>query len=960
MSVVRYFILILLFTWHGLTAQDVSKYVDPFIGTGGHGHTFPGATVPFGMVQLSPDTRVDGSWDGCSGYHYSDTFIYGFSHTHLSGTGVSDYGDVLLMPMAGKPLLDSKDYGSGFSHDDEKASAGYYSVLLKKSGIKAELTASTRVGMHKYSFPKTGLNSVILDLQHRDQLTGFEIKIVNKKRIEGYRKSSAWAEKQELYFVIEFSQAMVKSEFNADRSKAGFTFLIKNQEPLLAKVSLSFCNQTGASENMFSEIPGWDFDSVRIQATALWDKELGKIMIQSSNPSELTKFYTALYHCMIHPNMATDVNRNYRGMDGQIHRAEGYDHYTVFSLWDTYRALHPLLTIIDRKRTLDFIQTFLSMYRDGGRLPVWELAANETNCMIGYHCASVIADAWSKGIRGFDSALALEAMMSIAEENRFGKNDYRIHGFISAENEPESVSKTLEYAYDDWCISSFADAIGKKDIAEKYRLRSNHWYNLFDPRSNFMRPRYNGDWLEPFDPLEVNNHFTEANSWQYSFYVKHDIRDFIELNDGISETGQKLDALFAEKRRTTGREQADITGLIGQYAHGNEPSHHIVYLYNYIYQPEKTQNLVHAICRDFYTIKPDGLIGNEDCGQMSAWYVMSALGFYQVCPGFPWYTLGTPALDKADIYLENGNVLQIGTKGRNDRSWFAVPIFRKEISMFLHHDSLMTGGELAFELSPEPSEASQDYLMLPLDREAINIPAPPLVRVPRSFRNTTEVSIATTEPGLTVYYYLNSDSLNPKYYTGPFSISSSAAIHAFAVKYAGVESLRSPESVAHAYKMPVNYTVDLKSEYNRQYSGGGPDALINGIRGTTNWRAGDWQGYQAQDFEVIIDLGSMQPVSAVSAGFLQDTRSWILMPTKMEVFLSTDGSSFVSAGTIANSMSPNDETVKIQDLKFTMKTPRKSRYVKIKATNFGKLPPGHPGHPFDGDAFIFVDEINIR
>jgi predicted alpha-1,2-mannosidase len=955
---IRNLLLILTFSTFPLFGQ-YTQYVNPFIGTGGHGHTYPGATVPFGMVQLSPDTRVDGSWDGCGGYHYSDTFIYGFSHTHLSGTGVSDYGDILLMPVTGKPTFEPKEYGSTFRHDNETAKPGYYKVQLDNGNILAELSSTLHCGIHRYSFNKLGFNSVVLDLQHRDRLTGYEIKQVGKNRIEGYRKSEAWAKEQYVYFTIEFSQPILKTTWHENKTKVGFTFLTKGA-PIEVKVSLSFCNNEGSNANLNAELNQVNFDSTVELATQLWENELGKIQAQSSDPSELVKFYTALYHCFLQPNTASDVNGNYRGMDMKIHKAEGYTHYTVFSLWDTYRALHPLLTVIDRKRTRDFIRTFLAMYKDGGRLPFWELAANETDCMIGYHAASVISDAFAKGIQDFDTELALEAMIAFSNENKYGKRIYQRDGFISSEYEAESVSKTLEYAYDDWCISLFASSLGKDSIAAVFKNRSNSWYQLFDPKTGFMRPRFNGNWMDGFDPREVNNHFTEGNSWQYSFYVPHDPRDFMAVHGGMNGAIQKLDALFAEKSGTTGREQADITGLIGQYAHGNEPSHHIAYMYNYFYAPERTQHLVHSICTEFYTTAPDGLIGNEDCGQMSAWYVLSALGFYQLAPGLPQYTLGTPALDKATIQLENGKQFKIETKNRSIGSWYAVPKYDNEVRMFISDEEMQQGGTLQFYVSSQLEDESHDYLMIPADAEMIIAPAAPIIHAPRSFKGETKITIEALRENERIFYFLNSDSLHAKLYQGPIQINRSSSIRAFAVKDVNIETLKSPVTVAHSYKVKNTWELKVNATPNKQYTAGGASALIDGIRGTTNWRAGDWQGYQSQDFEATLDVGSMQLLTEVRVGFLQDANAWMFLPQQMEVLVSSDGTNFTSVGFVKTSTASDSKEVQVIDYSLLLKNQRKTRYIKVKAKNFGKLPSWHPGHIDGGDAFIFIDEIEIK
>ncbi|HEU0136883.1 MAG TPA: GH92 family glycosyl hydrolase, partial [Flavobacterium sp.] len=668
----KYFV-VLLFASIGVFGQNLSQHVNPFIGTGGHGHTFPGATVPFGMVQLSPDTRIDGSWDGTSGYHYSDKVIYGFSHTHLNGTGVSDFGDIMLMPTMGEPHLEPTQYSSNFSHQKEQAKAGYYSVVLDKHKIAVELSASTRVGFHQYTFNNAGQANIILDLNHRDHLIMGEVHVIDDRTIEVMRNSSAWVTDQHVFARIEFSRPMKITRINnnafapakpIDKLIAGsllaisFSTEVKKGEQIQVKVALSPTSRDGARLNMF-EIKGWKLHDVRQRAAEMWNRELSKIIINEKNSDKLSIFYTALYHTMMQPNIAQDIDRKYRGRDNNIYTAEGFDYYSVFSLWDTFRAAHPLYTLIDKKRTSDFINTFLKQYEQGGRLPVWELASNETDCMIGYHSVSVIADAMSKGIGGFDRQEAFEAAVHSATLNHFGLDAYKQHGYISIDDEHESVSKTLEYAYDDWCIAQMAKMLNKPDDYADFMQRSQSWKNVFDKQTGFMRPRKNGGWDKPFDPREVNNNFTEGNSWQYSFFVPQDIAGMIAAYGGNEKFEAKLDEMFAAESKTTGREQVDITGLIGQYAHGNEPSHHIAYLYNFVGKPEKTTKLVHSVLNDFYKNSPDGLIGNEDCGQMSAWYVLSSMGMYATTPGKPEWSLTTPYFNKVTVQLEDGKLVEI-------------------------------------------------------------------------------------------------------------------------------------------------------------------------------------------------------------------------------------------------------------------------------------------------------------
>lgn len=497
-------IALIFFTTSFLAQTKWSSYVNPFIGTGGHGHTFPGATAPFGMVQLSPDTRIDGSWDGCSGYHHSDTIIYGFSHTHLNGTGCSDYGDVMFMPFTGNTTIDSKKYSSSFSHINEKATAGYYSVKLN-TGVNVELTATTRVGFHHYTFPPDKPAHIILDLTHRDKTLDCYLKITGTRTIEGFRRSEAWAKDQYIYFVAEFSEDFTAETFINDiisrdqkdnyysgqNVKSVFTFA-NTKKSIFLKVGISTVSVEGAKKNMQAELMEWDFEKTKVNAEELWNKELSKIEIGTNDQEKLKIFYTALYHTMIQPNVAMDIDGNYRGRDNKIHMAEGFTYYSVFSLWDTFRGAHPLYAIIDQKRTSDFINTFLAQYEQGGRLPVWELGSNETDCMIGYHSVSVMADAMAKGIKGFDYAKAFEASKHSAMLDHLGLQAFKQNGVITADDEHESVSKTLEYAYDDWCIAQMAKLLNKTNDYDYFIKRSQHWKNTFDSNTGFMRPKKMG------------------------------------------------------------------------------------------------------------------------------------------------------------------------------------------------------------------------------------------------------------------------------------------------------------------------------------------------------------------------------------------------------------------------------------------------------------------------------------
>ncbi|MBP9849366.1 MAG: GH92 family glycosyl hydrolase [Flavobacterium sp.] len=926
-------------------AQDFAKHVNPFIGTGGHGHTFPGATVPYGMVQLSPDTRIDGSWDGCGGYHYSDNLIYGFSHTHLNGTGVSDYGDIMLMPTMGEPSFDNKVYSSTFSHANEKASAGFYSVKLDKHGIDVRLTTSTRVGFHEYTFNKGGLANIILDLNHRDKLLEGRIRVIDDKTIEVLRRSEAWARDQYVYARIEFNVPLkvnlVKEENKENTKLEGiykatelalcFSKQVKKGEKILVKVSLSPTSYEGAKLNS-SEINHWDFEKVKKEAVTLWNKELSKIEVTSNDKDKLTIFYTALYHTMMQPNIAQDLDGKYRGRDNKIHVAEGFDYYTVFSLWDTFRGAHPLYTLIDKKRTSDYINTFIKQYEQGGRLPVWELASNETDCMIGYHSVSVIADAMVKGITGFDYEKAFEASKASAMRDVLGLDAYKKNGFISIDDEHESVSKTLEYAYDDWCIAQMAQLLNKQEDYQYFMKRSQNWKNIFDWETGFMRPKKNGGWDKPFDPREVNNNFTEGNSWQYSFFVPQDIEGMIQAYGGAAKFEAKLDEMFNSESKTTGREQVDVTGLIGQYAHGNEPSHHMAYLYNYVGKPEKTNEKVKYILDNFYTNTPDGLIGNEDCGQMSAWYVLSSLGIYSVTPGKTEWETTIPYFKKAKIIFKNKNQYKITRKK-------IKKLFPKKINN--------VALEKKFNLIPVPI----------IDAES------------KSFKDELKFKLLNPKSiNYTIYNDLKiyCRIIDEKYKNSPFYlyygdwtlIGRNTKVLAYSEINFNGKFYQSDTISATFFKKPNNYSINIKSVYNPQYHAGGPEGLLDGILGTENWRKGDWQGYQRQDFEAVVDLKEVKNISEISARFLQDQRSWILMPTKVEYYISEDNVNFTYFGLVNNTLDPKLEENTILNFTSNETKDKKARYVKVIAKNFGKLPEWHQGA--GGDAFIFVDEILVK
>lgn len=733
------------------TARDYASFVNPMIGTGGHGHTFPGAVTPHGMIQPSPDTRIDG-WDACSGYYYADSLINGFSQTHVSGTGCADYGDVLIMPTVGLKKIDNQvdtlqnlPYASGFSHEREIAEPGYYSVMLDRYGILAESTASDRVALYRFTFPEAmdGEAGMIIDMDYsiqRQQNLTMDIHAISDTEITGYKMTKYWAFDQGIYFYAKFSEPF-KIEYVTDtivnskgepyaRCKALLTFPeIKEGDSLFAKIAVSAVDEDGAKGNVEAEMPGFDFDATRAEARKKWNQWLSKIEVpDTENEDDLTVFYTALYHTAIAPNLFTDADGRYLGMDRKPKQGSTADPvYTIFSTWDTFRALHPLLTVIDPQLNDAFLQSLLLKAKEGGILPMWELASNYTGTMIGYHTAAMFADAVAKGQNSFDPKEALMASVRAAEydpegivappavvaclmpQAKYYKNKI---GWIPSDKDHESVAKALEYAYDDWAIARLADAAGETAIQVRYDSLGKAYRHYFDPSTRFMRGKMSdGRWREPFNPRSSNHRnddYCEGTAWQWTWFVPHDVDGLVQLMGGNDAFAGKLDSLFNAPSELEGDlVSADITGLIGQYAHGNEPSHHVTHLYNYVDQPWKTQELVGRIFREQYRNDPDGLSGNEDCGQMSAWLVLNAMGIYQVAPGNPVYSVGRPLFGKMTVNLPEGKKLDIEAKGLSDSNIYVKSVTfngKRLVSPFISHEDFAGGGNLTFDMTDKPSE----------------------------------------------------------------------------------------------------------------------------------------------------------------------------------------------------------------------------------------------------------------
>ena len=681
------FLLLSFMTGSKSYSQSISSYVDPFIGTGGHGHTFPGPCLPHGMVQLSPDTGEDG-WDWCSGYHDSDHSLMGFSYTHLSGTGASDMGDLLFMAYTGdwKTEPGSKEhpeegYRSVFSHSDEQASAGYYSVLLKSYGIKAELTVTKRCGMQRYTFPKTGNHNIIFDLDRGigNHTVSSSVHFVGKDAIEGFRQSSGWANNRYIYFYAKFNQPFDKqaivvngqiaagAQESTGKVVKALVRFSSTTDPVLVKVGISAVSTANAKANLESELPGWNFDAVRQAAIKTWDKALSAITVTGGGKEKLRTFYTALYHSLLAPYLYSDVNGQYKGMDHKIHDTKGFNYYTVFSLWDTFRAAHPLYALIEPKTNNDFVKSMLAMYKEGGRLPVWELDSNETWCMIGNHSIPVIADACLHGNPDFSVEEAYQAMKATVNDTIRGMKAFQKYGYVPYNVENNSVSITVEYAYDDWCVAQVAKKLGKMADYKYFMKQAGNFANLYNPATGFLQGKNTqGEWRKNFNPIDVSrlgsDDFTEGNSWQYTFFAPQDVDGLIHLIGGTTAFAQKLDSMFNQPSVNNNPESPDVSGMIGQYSQGNEPSHQIAYMYNFVGEPFRTAERVRLIADSLYNDTREGLCGNDDCGQMSAWYVFSTMGFYPVNPASGVYEIGSPLFPKVVIHTGNAKDFTIEAK----------------------------------------------------------------------------------------------------------------------------------------------------------------------------------------------------------------------------------------------------------------------------------------------------------
>ncbi|NOT36659.1 MAG: glycoside hydrolase family 92 protein [Saprospiraceae bacterium] len=951
-------IALIIFCTKFLSAQ-FADYVNPFIGTDGHGHTFPGPCYPFGMVQLSPDTRLEG-WDGCSGYHYSDSLIYGFSHTHLSGTGVGDYCDILIMPGSKKLTkldLESSYFPSRFQKRNESASPGLYQVFLDDPKIKVKLTTTLRTGLHEYSFNDSTFSWVVIDLKHRDKIlhAGFDEK--NRIQISGHRTSSSWAKEQNVFFSLKFSQNVSQYIYSNDSLRLFCIFKNLPSNKLSIQCAISSVDIQGAKNNLNAEWMNFRFESTYKNCLYQWNKMLSRIQIKDTNTylkKLKTIFYTSLYHTLIHPSLYQDADQRYRGMDYKIHLgSKKTPRYTVFSLWDTYRAAHPLYQLIYPEFNYCFAKTFLEQYKECGRLPVWELSNYETYCMIGNHSIPVLANVFLSQTKKFylDASEVISAMEGTFEKNYSNIKEFK-QGYIAMENGAESVSKTIENALD-----YYAYNLIKKSKNQEHK----YYQNLYNPETGFFQPKQNCSFTKIFDPYEVNFNYTEANAWQYLFGAHHDINGMIDCfhrdkvhdktkvkNIAPHPLERKLDSLFRTSSRMTGREQADITGLLGQYAHGNEPSHHDAYLYNYCNRNDKTQMYVTRIMNNFYTDKADGLCGNEDCGQMSAWYVFSAMGFYPVNPVTSKFQSGFPLFNTVEIRIPGQKKIKI------ERNNYKRKFFVSRLSINdddIHSEfSIHSGDQIKFyydsknylQLDPPVATTTDKY-----------IPVPYKLGGDEVFDDSTFLELKGFSPS-GIEYSIDSAFKTKYNYKIPIAIKNEGSYYFRYKQNQEENNLNQMQKVVFT-KKPVGFFHHTETAYDPQYAAGGGNALFDGLKGSMDFRDGRWQGFRGKDVIVQIKITNPEKINGIKVRCLQDQNSWIILPELIKVFVSNDGYNYSREDLITHNIPKNtNESV---DHVFTTEKVKGSKFIELKILNSGTLPDWHISS--GKNSWIFIDEIII-
>ena len=972
--------LLALFIGLQLSAQEAEwtsiKDINPFIGSGGHGHTHPSAQAPFGMIQLGPNTRYDG-WDGCGGYHYTDSAMYGFSCTHLSGTGVSDYGDLLILPYSSRT---KEGDHIKFFKEDEHAQAGYYACILD-DGTRIEATAGDRTGILRIRFGEGSAPGIMVDLNFRDRVLKKSFEATGIGEWQGSRISEGWAREQHFYFGMDIT---ARPDTAIEISDGIYWIPMPDGvKETTIRIGISGTSEKGAWTNYVSELTGKNFEKVFAETQEKWAKELAKSKVKSASADDRAIFATALYHAYSVPNLWSDVDGSYRGADGKIYSDTEHAHYTVYSLWDTYRTAHPLYTITQPERTQEFIYGMLDMYKQRGRLPIWELAGNETDCMIGYHSVSVLADAIAKGYHT-DTALTLEAMRATAEMDVFGLGAYQESGFLSIEDESESVSKTLEYAYDDACIAWTAERLGNLGMMNGYKQRASAYRSLIDPESGFVRPRTNGDFLSPYAPQEVNNHFTEANAYQYSFSPVHDIEGWMEVLTNFRAARENwnalprkkqamvvksrhdvledlLDELFTAPSETTGREQADITGLIGQYAHGNEPSHHIAYLYNATNNPGKTSYWVNEILNSQYQNAPNGLSGNEDCGQMSAWYVMASMGLYPLVPGQPHYQLSTPKWDEIHLELANEKSLDIAAKGSGPYlSSYTLDeaVAPHNQQRYVTHETLLEGGTWDVERSTDEGlwKNTQRY------KTSLNNPTPPapIIRVNRTFSGKTPVEIIPTG-SYDLWRYERYQNVKWKKDRKGRERMGTAYDNGFVTAITPHYGYGNHIAKAVFTKRDDNYSARwIQGTPTSQYTAGGAGAAVDGIQGDTDWRKGHWIGIQGEDAILEISLKEPKSIDSISIGVLKDIRAWIALPNSVAVevlFQAQEHWTRLGTKNFEYRALFEEEPVRLS-LSYETKSEILVSKIRVHFENAGELLHWHPGAGYP--SYFFVDEVRLE
>lgn len=985
--------------------SDPAQYVDPFIGTDAHGHTFPGATTPFGLVQVSPDTDTQG-WDWCSGYHSSDSSIIGFSHTHLSGTGGADLGDILLMPGAGAVKLEpgtKADPGSGyrsrFSHGSEKASPGYYSVYLEDPRVRAELTATPHTGVHRYTYANAAEQYVIIDLRHgiQDNVHSAAFRQVDDRTIEGWRRSNGWASDHTVYFRAEFSRPIRKIRARIDgvdttgvQAGEGKRLVLAvcpdgHSKELEVRVGISMVDLAGAAANLQAEAASLKFDKLEDKARKLWNRELGKIRVSGGTAEERTVFYTALYHAFVSPNLLSDVDGRYVGADRNVHAKTQQDslpNYGLFSTWDTFRALHPLLTLVQPETNAAVVRSMLRYYEQTGRLPVWDLHMNENNCMIGYHSVPIIVDAYLKGqIPDSLGALALEAAVhSAMQDNYGGLPYYRSMGYLPSDKENNSVSKALEYAYDDWCIAQLAKELGNDSIYRVFIRRAQFYKNHFDPQDGFFKGRdATGQFRTPFDPTEISilgqGDFTEGSAWHYRFFAPQDVNTHIAMLGGDSAYIAAIDSMFTSAS-TTADHSPDVSGLIGQYAHGNEPSHQVAYLYAYAGAPWKTQERVAEIKRTMYTVARDGLCGNEDCGQMSAWYVLSAMGFYPVTPGSGIYVLGTPTFPEVTLRMDNGRAFTVAAKGLNgEGDCKNIYIQSAEYNgqpytkAYITHEMIEAGGKLVLHMGNTPNTSfgsaveDRPVSQIPTDdaltsakllegvvfepylRDTLHVFGPTMVVYPQLYM---------AEPGTRIVY--TTDGSEPSVNSPVASAAGILLMRDTDLKLRAVTAdgrISNTKEYRFYKSLLHDATVTLDKGPSAPYVNGGAAALVDFALGGNSYVRPQWIGFDGENLSGVIDMGRVRSLSHVGFNAANEPGSWIVLPRDAIFEFSVDGTHYYRPVAITTA---DSRTAGSGAHYFGTSVPGgvTARYIRFAIRN-GVLPEWHIGA--GNPSWMFVDEI---